>query len=417
MKTLAALVSKDLKRRLRSPVHLLLTLAFPFVLLGIIGLAFYPRGGKTLPAVPILLENRDGEFLGNFLGSALRNERMAEHFDVELVEPGTGEKRIAEGDAAALLVVPDGFTDSVLDGRPTSLLLVKNPGGVILPEIAQSGAELLALVLSAAARTLREPLASIRSMIEGTGSPADGAVAETAVLAKGAIDRAGRFVLPPAIRVEEVLEADGDEEGAGAFNIFAYLFPGMVVLGLLFIAQISMRDLMRERRAGQLARLLSSPVPMRTVVLSKLVSTLFLLVICHFLFAGAAAVVFRVPIGDIPASVLLVLAQGLAVTGILALLFALARTERQGEAISSVVILSMSLLGGSMFPTDLFPESMRGLGRATPNYWAIEGFRAVLLEGAGAADVAPNVLVLALIGAATSALAAFTLGRTLGEKG
>jgi ABC-2 type transport system permease protein len=224
----------------------------------------------------------------------------------------------------------------------------------------------------------------------------------------------GGLLIPPAIRVERVREG-GEEASAPGINIFAYLFPGMVVLGLLFVAQISMRDLMRERRGGQLRRLLASPTPMGAVIASKLLSTLLLLVLCHFLFAGVASIAFGVPFGDVPASLLLVVAQGLAVTGLLALLFALARTERQGEAISSVVILSLSLLGGSMVPLEQFPESMRAIGRFTPNYWTIEGFREVLLRGGTIVDVAPHTLVLSLFGLAAALVAAVLLRRSLRE--
>lgn len=418
MKAILPLIAKDLRRRRRSPVNLLLTLAFPIALLAIIGLAFRPGGSTGLPSIRLLVENRDGELLGGLVSGALRNERMAEYFDVTLVESGAGEAMVAGGDASALLVLTEGMTDSLLGGGRVTLTLVKDPGGVVLPGIAESFGELLALVLSTGVRVLGEPLREVRTLWDGEEWPADEAVGDLAVTFQSGFRRAEGILLPPAIGVEKVVIADSEkDEGESGINIFAYLFPGMVVLGLLFVAQISMRDLVREREEGHLARILSSPVSMGELVLSKLISTILLLLACHLLLGAIAGLLFGIRWGNVPATILLVAAEGLAVTGLLALLFSIVRTERQGHALSSVVILAMSLMGGSMVPAEMFPSGFQAVTRMTVNYWAIEGFREVLIGGAGVPEILPHLAVLGLFGAATAAAAAFLLPRRIRRAG
>ncbi|MFH1279004.1 MAG: ABC transporter permease [Candidatus Eisenbacteria bacterium] len=420
MRAIAPLIAKDLRRRRHAPLNLLLTLAFPLALLAIIGLAFRPGDSSRLPSIRLLVENRDGALLGNFVSGALRNERMAEFFEVVAVDPGTGEEIVADGDASALLVLPEGMTDSLLAGGRATLTLVKDPGGVVLPGIAESFGELLALVLSTGTKILGEPLREVRSLWDGDGWPADETVAGLAVTFQNGFRRAEGIFLPPAIGVKKVkvVEAgvEGDDE-IGGFNIFAYLFPGIVVLGLLFVAQISMRDLVREREEGHLARILSSPVSMSDLIASKLISTILLLGICHGLLAAIAGPLFGIRWGNVPASILLVAAEGLAVTGLLALLFSIVRTERQGHALSSVVILAMSLMGGSMVPTEFFPSGFRAVTRMTVNYWAIEGFREVLIGGGGVPEILPHLAVLTLFGVVTAGGAAFLLPHRIRRAG
>ncbi len=423
MRAILPLIRKDLRRKLRAPVHLVLTLSFPLALLAIIGLAFRPSGGggTGLPPIPLVVENRDGAFLGNLIGSGLRNERLADFFDVEIVEPESGEAIVAEGDAAALLILPAGLTDSLLAGGTAELVLVKDPGGVILPQIVESGAELFTLVLSTGSRVLREPLGRVRSMLEGDEWPADERVSEVAVLFQDGFRSADRLLLPPATKVERTtgaeLRGEEEDESDPGFNIFAWLFPGMVVLGLLFVGQSSMNDLLREREEGHLKRLLSSPAPVGSIVFSKLLSTLVLLFFCHLLLAAVAGPLFRIEWGNLPATFLLVLAEGLAVTGLVALLFSFTHTERQANALSSVVILGMSLMGGSMVPVEFFPGGMQAISRATLNYWAIDAFREVMVRGGGTANILPHLFLLGAFGAGTAALSSVLLARNIRRGG
>jgi ABC-2 type transport system permease protein len=59
------------------------------------------------------------------------------------------------------------------------------------------------------------------------------------------------------------------------------------------------------------------------------------------------------------------------------LLASLCKSRTQLGWLSTIVILSMSALGGSMVPRYLMSESMQKVGLATFNAWALEGFNKV----------------------------------------
>ena len=126
MRRLLLLVSKDLKRKLRAPVGLVVLLAFPIVFAGMLALVFGSEGNNT-PKVRLVVENRDTGFAASALSSAFTSKQMAEHFDVRTVAKGEGAAVIEAGEASALLVVPEHFTQDVLDGKPVTLELVRNP--------------------------------------------------------------------------------------------------------------------------------------------------------------------------------------------------------------------------------------------------------------------------------------------------
>ena len=76
------------------------------------------------------------------------------------------------------------------------------------------------------------------------------------------------------------------------------------------------------------------------------------------------------------------------------LLATLARTRAQLSGMSTIIILTMSALGGSMFPRFLMSESMQTFGLVTFNAWALDGYLKVFWRNAPVWQLWPQVLVL-----------------------
>ena len=76
-------------------------------------------------------------------------------------------------------------------------------------------------------------------------------------------------------------------------------------------------------------------------------------------------------------------------------LAAVCRTRKQLVAVSNLVILSISALGGSMFPRFLMPEALQRASLVAFNSWALEGFRPTMITFAGVVlALAGNTLML-----------------------
>jgi ABC-2 type transport system permease protein len=80
------------------------------------------------------------------------------------------------------------------------------------------------------------------------------------------------------------------------------------------------------------------------------------------------------------------------------LLASLCHTRAQLGALSTLVILIMSSVGGSMFPRFLMPESMQKAGLLTINAWAIDGFEKVFWRDLPVTALWPQVAVLLGVG-------------------
>ncbi len=79
------------------------------------------------------------------------------------------------------------------------------------------------------------------------------------------------------------------------------------------------------------------------------------------------------------------------------LLASVARTRAQLSGFSTILILTMSALGGSMFPRFLMTETMQKMGLVTFNAWALDGYLKVFWREAPVSALLPQVAVLATV--------------------
>ena len=171
------------------------------------------------------------------------------------------------------------------------------------------------------------------------------------------------------------------------------------VMFLMFTASGSAGALLDEAESGTLERVLSTRVTMTKLLAGKLVfNTLlaFVQLVAMFLWGWA---VFKLDFfSHLPGFAVMGLCTAFAVAAFGMLLASMCQTRAQLAALSTLVILIMSIIGGSMFPRFLMPESMQKAGLLTINAWAIDGFTKVFWRDLPVTALWPQVAVLLGIG-------------------
>jgi ABC-2 type transport system permease protein len=167
------------------------------------------------------------------------------------------------------------------------------------------------------------------------------------------------------------------------------------VMFLLFTASGAAGSLLDEADSGTLERILSSRVTMTSLLAGKLAFNSLLAfsqLIVMFVWAWA---VFKIDLWNhIPGFVVMGVCTSLAVAAFGMLLASICRTRAQLGALSTLVILIMSSIGGSMFPRYYMSEAMQKAGLLTINAWAIDGFTKVFWRDEPVSHLWPQVSVL-----------------------
>jgi ABC-2 type transport system permease protein len=193
------------------------------------------------------------------------------------------------------------------------------------------------------------------------------------------------------IRIEKT-----DVVGQNKSNVVAALYAaGIGVMFLLFTASNAGGALLEESESGTLDRILTTRLTLTQLLLGKLVYlwTLGITQICVMFIWGAIA--FRLQlVQHIGGFLIMALSTSLATSAFGLLLAGVCRTRAQLAAVSTLVVLSLSAIGGSMFPRFLMPAGLQKAGLVLFNSWALEGFTNVFWRELPLSSLALPAVVL-----------------------
>ncbi len=405
MRFVATAAVKDLRRRLADPAALAIWIGIPILLGGLMSLV---AGNGGPPRATILVVDQDETILSQLLVTGAGGRAgSGSPFDFVNVTLDEGRRRIDEGDATALLVLPKGFQQSVLQEQPAEIELVTNPAERILPGIVEEGLEIVVEGVFYLQRLFGPVLQRVAS--GAPGGPSDEQVAALAVEINGRLAALQNVVIPPAIQLDVRVERpDG-----GPPLAFGQLFlPGILFMSLLFVASGMSGDIWEEKTHGTLRRALTTPQSTYALLAGKLCAGAVLMgvIVTAGLLAGLAF--FGIPWTRVPLAIAWCVFAGAALVALMTLLQVVASGQRVAEMLSSIVVFPLMMLGGSFFPFESMPAWMVAIGQWTPNGLAVLRLKE-LLYGSPSASA---LLISALgIGVPAAAAFAFTARRLRGR--
>ena len=196
-------------------------------------------------------------------------------------------------------------------------------------------------------------------------------------------------------------------EGFADVNGSEFAVPAMAVGFVAFGVGYSGFTFFRDHGWGTWDRLRASPASSTDIMVGKvlpMVGVTFVQLALLFLLGGP---LFGLEIrGSWSAVFLLVGVLALALSAFGMLVTAVTRTMNQLNAVGSVGAMAMAMLGGAWVPVSIMPGWAQAVAPAMPTYWAMEGFRDVILLGKGVPGIVVPVLVMAGFGVLYTAIAA-----------
>ncbi len=166
---------------------------------------------------------------------------------------------------------------------------------------------------------------------------------------------------------------------AGTISYLEYIYPGTLLMVLLFTAIFSTISVVEDRREGFMQSVLVAPVSRSGVVLGKVLGGTTLAVLEGMVFL---VFVFQLDIPVSPvslaATVAILFLVGLALTGLgFAIAWRMASTAGF-HAIMNLFLLPMWALSGALFPLSGVPEWLGWVMRINPLTYGVAGVRHTL---------------------------------------
>ncbi|CUH67819.1 Inner membrane transport permease YbhS [Thalassovita gelatinovora] len=181
-------------------------------------------------------------------------------------------------------------------------------------------------------------------------------------------------------------------EGITQYNIV----PGLlgVILQMTMVMMTSMA-LTRETERGTMENLLAMPVTAAEIMLGKVLPYLGVGAVQVIVVLGAAKLLFNVPfVGDLGLLLLGVLVFVLSLVLLGYSISTVSRSQMQAMQLTFFFFLPSIMLSGFMFPFRGMPVWAQWIGELMPLTHFLRMIRAVMLKGAGPANIHPQMTAL-----------------------
>jgi ABC-2 type transport system permease protein len=371
------IAAKDLLIVIRDRNAVILMLLLPMIIISVAGMALSQDSELVIDVLVVDLNN--GEISREFV-------EFLEEIDILNVDMESNEfaarDRIKKQEYSILIIIPMDFTESIMKGQESELLIIEDP-------------------------TQKDQNTVVEQIVEGYASRVStSVVAVKTVAAYGVpvhdeeqiskiVDVANQFTEPPPVQVT----TESTATTLGEFSSFTQYVPGFAVM-FVFFSTIGAGSvsLLKEREAGTLRRLVTAPLSRAEIIGGKIASTFFRGFVQLATLIIFGYVVFDLNLGsDIAALLILISAIVLASTGLGLLVAVLVSTKDQADSVSTMLILIMSSIGGSWWPLFIEPQFMQDLAHFTITAWAMDGFYNLLYFDLGRSGIMKEVGVLLLM--------------------
>jgi ABC-2 type transport system permease protein len=331
------------------------------------------------PRLPVGVVNHDPEgALGSRLIDLVASSDAIRPVLLTGEEATRAAQKVADGDLAAVVAIPAGYSERVLAGEAADLEVVADQG-------------------TAAGRTAVSALETVTGRLLGAVEAAHISLETSAARAAFASQSARRDYLlgavaqataawsdpPLTVHVSKATGARTDDE-LEIENGFVQASPGMIVQFAVFGLINSAMILVLERKSRALQRLLTTPIH-RAQVIAGHVLAMFLVVfaqqallilIGQFLFGVDY---LRAPL----ATLLMMVVLGLWSASLGLLIGAVSQGEEQVITLSLIAMFVFAALGGAWFPLEVTGEAFAAIGHLMPTAWAMDGFQNIVVRGQG----------------------------------
>jgi ABC-2 type transport system permease protein len=177
---------------------------------------------------------------------------------------------------------------------------------------------------------------------------------------------------------------------------------GTAIFMLLFsVAEIG-GSLLNEKQEGILKKLLCSPLRSNQILYGKMVFANIISIAQLAIMFVYARLVFGLDImHHLPSLVLMIIVTAYACSSFGIFLASFAKSHQQVQTLSTLVVLIMSGIGGSMIPIFMMPEFMQKISVFSVNYWGVQGFYDIFWKLLPFTDITFLSRVLVLFGTGT----------------
>jgi ABC-2 type transport system permease protein len=340
--------------------------------------------------LPVGVSDQDGGSLANSLKTLLEESEVIRPVALQTTDLEQADTMLENGDLAAVVLIPAGYTEQLLADRPMMLDVIMNQSQPAGQTVSRALETATGRLLGAVEAAHISKSANPQSNVENSVMQAISAWQEPAL----------------TVAVEKATGKATAEDGTTAVSGYAQASAGMMVQFSIFGLITSAMVLVLERKSGALQRLLSSPIRRAEVIGGHILAMFCIIFAQQVILVLIGQFMFGVNYGRQPLAILLmitVLSLWAASLGLL--ISAISRKEDQVITLSLIAMFIFAAMGGAWFPLEVAGKAFAAIGHLMPTAWAMDGFQNILMRGLAFQSILMPAGILFLYAAAFFGLA------------
>lgn len=404
---------------LRDRMALLLSFALPCIMFTVFAIIFGGQSGGSSSKLKVLVVDADKTAASKAMIDSLKSMDRLEIIDasestdeafkaIKHDAPADDLRKsvaavVQKGKVAAAVIFPKGLQDSVASFGQTERTAVQlihdaaNPlAEQMLTGLLQASAFTSApdLLMEKGLEEFRKfggpfsPLqeaavATMKTLLKPDKNESPTAASDEANAAKSTSAGAGMSMTDGLVKIEsssakELLpQSSGESSGITSAKMISYYAAGISVMFIMFSMSGASSSLLEHQERGTLERLLSGKMTIHHILLAHW-AFYVLLGVCQIgLMFVFASIVFGLDLWHaetIAGAALMALVSSMASAAFIMMIATLCHSRKQLEGLSSIIILIMSAMGGSMMPRFIMPDFVVKLSSVAFNSWSMDGF-------------------------------------------
>jgi ABC-2 type transport system permease protein len=384
----------NLRILIKDKTALFMMIAIPLFMTMIMGLVW---GGMGEDKLLIIVVDEDKSNYSSMFTDVLKEDEV---LSVRKDDRKNAIDEVRESKVVSAIIIPKNFGDKIKRGGGAKLKVVKletSTRAFVVLEVVRSAINRIATNYYTANMSI--------DYLNKIGTTTDSK--EESLWKKIFTGADGNWKPNPPVKVifENVVasEVRGKKTIASGFSQgslgFAVTFIGFSLVG-------NSATIMEDKIKRTLFRLLSTPTHKSSYIIGKILGSISIGIIQCTILILAGRYLFGVRWGRDPLGLILLMGSYIiCVTSIGIMLASLVKTVDQAHAISPVIMISMSMLGGCYWPIEVVPQYMQTVARFTPTGLTMKGLTDIIVRGLGFQTVIiPSFTLLGM------SLIFFTLG-------
>jgi len=381
MKKIFAIAWKDAIIRFASKSELLFFIILPIVFTFLVA-GGTPSGDED-PRIGLLVVDEAHTSISQQIIAELENSTAVRP---EVLTRTEAQKQFDDRRADAVFIIPAGIDIASLQNGSAAVELLQQPNNLnatIAERAVLTAIRRVSSSISAAQNAVRQ-----RESLQAFESNAEKQAYFESSLA---LARSIQDDTPERVAViqgnTEQDEIDYDPRtNSSAGQLITWVFIPLFAISALFAF---------ERQQGTLRRLLTTPSSKATFLLGTISGQVGMALIQMFLLVSFGILAMKLNWGREPLALFVLLfAAALAAAAFGTTLGTFIKTEGQASGLSIMFGMVFAMLGGCMYPFELFPPALQTAAKVLPTTWAMQGMLDLGLRGGGLMDILPEAGVL-----------------------